>query len=131
MFHIQEVYVTLEEGDEKKYASLMHQIQAKRLFAKPYTFSYWHDQATRKRLVFDTKVVDEASLLAGSKIKELRIPSGVQPLAVVRDGLSYIVHDDLELELEDEVYALLRPERVKEGQPILITKQQETVDEAK
>jgi len=125
MFHIQEVYVTLEAGDEKKYASLMHQLQAKRLFAKPYTFSYWHDQATRKRLVFDTKVVDESSSLAGSKINELRIPSGVQPLAVVRDGLSHIVHDDLRLELGDEVYALLRPERVKEGQPILVTRQQD------
>ncbi len=122
MFHIQEVYVTLEEGDEEKYASLMHQLQAKRLFAKPYTFSYWHDQATRKRLVFDTKVVDEASHLAGSTFKELFIPSGVQPLAVVRNGLSHIVHDDLELELGDEVYALLRPERVKEGQPLLVTK---------
>ncbi len=123
MFHIQDVYVTLEEGDEKKYSSLMHQIQAKRLFAKPYTFSYWHDQAARKRLVFDTKTVDEASGLVGKVFRELRIPSGVQPLAVVRHGLSYIVHDDLELELGDEIYALLRPERIKEGQPILISKE--------
>ncbi len=119
MFHIQDVYVTLEEGDEKKYGSLMHQLSAKRLFAKPYTFSYWHDQATRKRLVFDTKVVDEASGLEGLSFKQLRIPSGVQPLAVVREGQSHIVHDDLELQLDDEVYALLRPERIKEGQPIL------------
>jgi Trk K+ transport system NAD-binding subunit len=122
MFHIQDVYVTLEEGDDKKYSSLMHQIQAKRLFAKPYTFSYWHDQATRKRLVFDTKVVDEASNLAGLEMKEVRIPSGVQPLAVVREGMSHIVHDDLELMLDDEIYALLRPERVKEGQPMLEAK---------
>ncbi|MDQ7003604.1 MAG: cation:proton antiporter [Ghiorsea sp.] len=123
MFHIQDVYVTLEAGNEKKYASLMHQLQAKRLFAKPYTFSYWHDQATRKRLVFDTKLVNRDSGLAGSKLNEVRIPSGVQPLAVVRDGLSHIVHDDLQLELGDEVYVLLRPERVKDGQPILIANQ--------
>ncbi len=124
MFHVQDVYVTLEDGDEKKYSSLMHQLSAKRLFAKPYTFSYWHDQATRKRLVFDTKVVDETSELAGLSFKQLRIPSGVQPLAVVRDGQSQIVHDDLELQLGDEIYALLRPERIKEGQPILEAKPQ-------
>ncbi len=129
MFHIHDVYVTLEEGDEKKYSSLMHQLQAKRLFAKPYTFSYWHDQATRKRLVYDTKTVDEASNLAGLKMKDVRIPSGVQPLAVVREGLSHIVHDDLELMLGDEIYALLRPERMKEGQPMLEAKPEPKVEQ--
>jgi Trk K+ transport system NAD-binding subunit len=118
-FHIEDVYVTLNEGDEKKYESLMHQIQAKRLFSKPYTFSYWSDQASRKRLVFDTKVVDEDSRLIGFKMKDLTIPHGVQPLAVVRKGLSNIVHDDLVLELGDEIYALLRPERVETGQVML------------
>jgi len=118
-FHIEDVYVTLNSGDEKKYSSLMHQIQAKRLFAKPYTFSYWSDQASRKRLIFETKIVDEDSKLAGFKMKDLTIPHGVQPLAVVRKGLSNIVHDDLMLELDDEIYALLRPERVEKGQMML------------
>ncbi len=119
MFHIKNAYVALAEGDEKKYSSLMHQIQAKRLFAKPYTFSYWHDQATRKRLVFDTLMIAEDSELVGLKINELRIPHGVQPLAVVREGQSHIIHDEFVLEKNDKVYALLRPERVKEGQPML------------
>ena len=74
--------------------------------------------------MYDTKTVDEASGLEGLKMKDVRIPSGVLPLAVVRDGLSYIIHDDLELMLGDEVYALLRPERMKEGQPMLEAKQE-------
>jgi Trk K+ transport system NAD-binding subunit len=117
-FHVAEVYVTLQEGDEKKHSSLIHQLQVKRLFAKPYTFSYWHDQAVRKRLVFDTQVVEPDSKLIGLKMSEVRIPHGVQPLAVVRKGLSHIIHDDLVLEEGDNIYALLRPERVKEGQTI-------------
>ncbi len=115
-FHVREVYVSLEEGDEKKHSSLIHQLQAKRLFAKPYTFSYWHDQAVRKRLIFDTLTVTHDSGFIGLKMKELRIPHGVQPLAAIRKGQSQIVHDDLVLENGDEVYALLRPERVQEGQ---------------
>ncbi len=115
-FHVREIYVTLEEGDEKKHSSLIHQLQAKRLFAKPYTFSYWHDQAVRKRLVFDTLVIEEGSKLIGLKMSELRIPHGVQPLAAIRNGHSHIMHDGLVLEQGDEVYALLRPERVQEGQ---------------
>lgn len=117
-FHVAEVYVTLQEGDEKKHGSLIHQLQVKRLFAKPYTFSYWHDQAVRKRLVFDTQAVEAGSQLIGLKMSEVRIPHGVQPLAVVRDGQSHIIHDDLTLESGDDIYALLRPERVKEGQII-------------
>jgi NhaP-type Na+/H+ or K+/H+ antiporter/Trk K+ transport system NAD-binding subunit len=117
-FHVSEVYVTLQEGDEKKHSSLIHQLQVKRLFAKPYTFSYWHDQATRKRLVFDTQEVEPDSKLIGLKMSEVRIPHGVQPLAVVRKGQSHIIHDDLVLEEGDNIYALLRPERVKEGQTI-------------
>jgi len=115
-FHVQKIYVTLEEGDEEKHSSLIHQLQVKRLFAKPYTFSYWHDQAVRKRLVFDSQVVGEESPLIGVKMKDLRIPHGVQPLAAVRKGLSHIIHDELTLEEGDEIFALLRPERVKEGQ---------------
>ncbi|MDQ7058723.1 MAG: NAD-binding protein [Ghiorsea sp.] len=117
-FHVSEVYVTLQEGDEKKHSSLIHQLQVKRLFAKPYTFSYWHDQAVRKRLVFDTQTVEPDSELIGLKMSEVRIPHGVQPLAVVRNGLSHIIHDDLTLKEGDNIYALLRPERVKEGQTI-------------
>ncbi|WP_038248278.1 sodium:proton antiporter [Ghiorsea bivora] len=117
-FHVSEVYVTLQEGDEKKHSSLIHQLQVRRLFAKPYTFSYWHDQAVRKRLVFDTQVVEPGSKLIGLKMSEVRIPHGVQPLAVVRNGQSHIIHDDLVLEEGDDIYALLRPERVKEGQTI-------------
>jgi len=115
-FHAAEVYITLQEGDEKKHSSLIHQLQVKRLFAKPYTFSYWHDQATRKRLIFETQVIEERSDLIGHKMHELRIPHGVQPLAVIRNGQSQIIHDNLELELGDEIYVLLRPERVEEGQ---------------
>ena len=117
-FHVSEVYVTLQEGDEKKHSSLIHQLQVRRLFAKPYTFSYWHDQAVRKRLVFDTQVVEPDSKLIGLKMNEVRIPHGVQPLAVVRNGQSHIIHDDLVLAEGDDIYALLRPERVKEGQTI-------------
>ncbi|MDX8388820.1 MAG: cation:proton antiporter [Ghiorsea sp.] len=115
-FHVSEVYVTLQEGDEKKHSSLIHQLQVKRVFAKPYTFSYWHDQAARKRLIFDSQVIEEDSDLVGLKMIDLSIPHGVQPLAVVRGGQSNIVHDELEIEAGDEIYALLRPERVKEGQ---------------
>jgi len=117
-FHIREAFITLEEGDEKKHSALIHQLQVKRLFAKPYTFSYWHDQAVRKRLVYETYEIKEDSELLGLKMKELRIPHGVQPLAVKRKGHSHIIHDDLELELGDEIYALVRPERIEEGQPI-------------
>jgi len=115
-FHVPEVYVTLEEGDEKKHSNLIHQLQVKRLFAKPYTFSYWHDQATRKRLVFESVDLKEGHDLIGLKMSDLRISHGVQPLAVIRRGQSHIIHDELILESGDEIYVLLRPERVKEGQ---------------
>jgi len=118
-FHIRETYIALGEGDEKKHSNLMHQLQARRLFAKPYTFSYWHDQAVRKRLVFETQTVAPESDLIGLKISELSIPHGVQPLAVVRNGQSNIIHDDLMLEENDEIYVLLRPERMQEGQALL------------
>jgi len=52
-FHIPEIYVTLQEQDEEKHASMIHQLQAKRLFAKPYKFTYWNDQAYRKRLIYE------------------------------------------------------------------------------
>jgi len=128
-FHVSEVYVTLQEGDEKKHGSLIHQLQVKRLFAKPYTFSYWHDQAVRKRLIFETQTVTEDSPLIGKKMVEVRIPHGVQPLAVIRDGKSHIIHDDLVLEQGDEIYALLRPERIREGQTIFTVPAAAATDE--
>lgn len=117
-FHIRDAYITLEEGAEKKHSALIHQLQVKRLFAKPYTFSYWHDQAARKRLVFESVMVEKDSLMVGLKMQALRIPHGVQPLAVKRNQQSLIVHDNLVLEEGDEIYALVRPERIEEGQPI-------------
>ncbi|MDQ6988453.1 MAG: cation:proton antiporter [Mariprofundaceae bacterium] len=118
-FHIRETYVALEEDEEKKYTKLIHQLQARRLFAKPYTFSYWHDQAVRKRLVFEHQKVEADSPLVGLEMQMLRIPHGVQPLAVVRAGKSWVMHDTLVLEEDDEVYFLLRPERMQEGQALL------------
>lgn len=119
-FHVPEIYVALQEGDEQKHASLMHQLQARRLFAKPYTFSYWQDQAVRKRLVYETQSIEEGSKLIGIKLTEVRIPHGVQPLAVVRDKKTLIPHDDLLLAKGDEIIMLLRPERIQEGRELIL-----------
>ena len=118
-FHVPEVYVALQEDDSDKHNRLIHRLQAKRLFAKPYTATYWHDQAFRKRLVHDTQVIAEESLLHDCKLGDARIPSGIQPLAVLRNGLSLIPHDDLRLQAGDEVALLLRPERMQEGQLLI------------
>ncbi len=119
-FHIQDIYVALQEGDEVKHARMIRQLQAKRLFAKPYTFTYWNDQAYRKRLLYETYHVREDSGLVGKRMGECRIPHGVQPMAVFRNGRSLIPHDDLRFEAGDEIRMLMRPERIQEGQPLIL-----------
>jgi len=119
-FHVPEVYVALQEGDEIKHASMIRQLQAKRLFAKPYTFSYWHDQAIRKRLMHETRVIEDNSLLIGHKMSDVRITHGIQPLAVCRNDHMLIPHDDLRFEAGDEISLLLRPERIQEGQALIL-----------
>jgi len=59
-FHVPEVYVALQEDSEDKHQRLIHRLQAKRLFAKPYTATYWQDQAFRKRLVHESQHIEEA-----------------------------------------------------------------------
>lgn len=115
-FHIPELYVALQEGDEDKHASMIHRLQARRLFGKPYTATYWADQAFRKRMVFDTQLVDEESDLAGHKLTDIRIPHGVQPMCVTRDKHTLVPHDTLVLKVGDEISVLLRPERIKTEQ---------------
>ncbi|MDX8395339.1 MAG: cation:proton antiporter, partial [Mariprofundaceae bacterium] len=117
-FQVPEVYVALQEGDEFKYTSMMQRIQAKRLFAKPYTFTYWHDQAHRKRLVYETQHVEEDSPLIGHRLADVRIPHGVQPMVIHRNGQTLIPHDDLRLAAEDDISLLLRPERIQQGQEV-------------
>ncbi len=119
-FHVQEVYVALQEGDEAKHASMIKRLQARRLFAKPYTFTYWHDQALRKRLMHEIRVIEEESPLIGHKMVDVRIPHGVQPLAVNRNDEMLIPYDDLRFEEGDEISLLLRPERIQEGQALIL-----------
>ncbi|MDX8398080.1 MAG: cation:proton antiporter [Mariprofundaceae bacterium] len=119
-FHVPEVYVALQEDSHDKHSQLIHNIQAKRLFAKPYTASYWHDQAFRKRLVHDTQTITPESELIGCRMGSTRIPHGIQPMAVYRDGLSLIPHDELHLEEGDEIALLLRPERIQAGQMLIL-----------
>jgi len=119
-FHVPEVYIALQEGDEQKHASMIRQIQAKRLFAKPYTFTYWHDQAIRKRLMHETRLIEEDSPLIGHKMSDVRITHGVQPLALCRNDQMMIPHDGLRFEAGDEVSVLLRPERIQEGQALIL-----------
>lgn len=119
-FHVPEVYVALQEGDEQKHQSTIRQLRAKRLFAKPYTASYWHDQAQRKRLVHESQTIEEGSDLVDCKLSEVRIPHGTQPMAVVREGLTMIPHDELKLQVGDEISFLVRPERVQVGQALIL-----------
>jgi len=119
-FHVQEIYVALQENDETKHARTIHQLQAKRLFAKPYTFTYWNDQANRKRLIYEIFSVEEASGLIDQRIADTRIPHGVQLMSIIRDGVSYLPHDDFHLQAGDEIKMLMRPERIQEGQPLLL-----------
>jgi len=119
-FHVPEVYVALQEDDEIKHASMIRQLQAKRLFAKPYTFSYWHDQALRKRLMHETRLIEDDSPLIGHKMGDVRIAHGIQPLAVCRNDHMLIPHDDLQFKAGDEVSLLLRPERIQDGQALIL-----------
>jgi NhaP-type Na+/H+ or K+/H+ antiporter/Trk K+ transport system NAD-binding subunit len=119
-FHVSEVYVALQEGDEIKHASMIRRLQARRLFAKPYTFSYWHDQALRKRLMHETRVVEAESELIGHRMADARISHGIQPLALCRNDQMLIPYDDLVFEAGDEISLLLRPERIQEGQALIL-----------
>ncbi|OIO71920.1 MAG: sodium:proton antiporter [Zetaproteobacteria bacterium CG_4_9_14_3_um_filter_49_83] len=118
-FHIPEVFVALQEGDEEKHANMIHRLQARRLFGKPYTATYWADQASRKRLVYDVQKITPESGLIGSKLKDARIPHGVQPLCITRADKTLIPHDDSILQDGDEITVLLRPERVQ-AQSVII-----------
>jgi len=119
-FHVPEIFVALQEGDEDKHTQLIHRLQAKRLFAKAYNFTYWNDQAYRKRLVHEVRVIEENSPLVGCRMVEARVPHGVQLLAIKRDGKTLIPHDELRLAAGDEVAFLLRPERIQEHQALLL-----------
>lgn len=120
-YHVPEVYVAMQEGDQGRHAKLIHQLQAKRLFAKPYTATYWLDQAMRKRLIHDSFTIDEASGLDGCELGDARITHGVQPLAVVRNDKTLIPHDHLLLKLGDEISFLFRFDHLKEGQPMILS----------
>jgi len=119
-FHTPEIYVALQEDGAEKHANLIHQLQARRLFAKPYNFTYWNDQAYRKRLLFESRYVEPDSLLIDEKMADVRIPHGVQPIAIVRDGKTLIPHDGLQFASGDEIKMLMRPERMEEGQALIL-----------
>ncbi len=119
-FHIPAIYIALQEDDEEKHASLIHQLQTRRLFAKPYNYTYWNDQAYRKRLLYESRYVDKDSLLIGQRMADVRILPGIQPITIVRNGQSYIPYDDLQFEAGDEIKMLVRPERIQEGQPLVL-----------
>ncbi|NWF37707.1 sodium:proton antiporter [Mariprofundus sp. NF] len=119
-YHTPEIYIALQEDAAEKHASLIHQLQARRLFAKPYNFTYWNDQAYRKRLLYEARTVEQESLLIGEKMVDARIPHGVQPIAIVREGKTLIPHDNLIFEAGDEIKLLMRPERTEEGQALIL-----------
>jgi NhaP-type Na+/H+ or K+/H+ antiporter/Trk K+ transport system NAD-binding subunit len=119
-FHVPEVFVTLQEDDEQRHARLIHQLQARRLFASSYNYSYWNAEIHRKKLVHENRTVDPDSPLIGRKLSGVRITSGVQPLAIIREGKSLILHDDTVLQEGDVICMLVRPERVQEGQPLIL-----------
>jgi len=119
-FRVPNLYIGMQEGDEKKHAKTIRRLGITRLFGKPWTFSYWQDQANRKRLMHTSQLVDADSGLAGYLLSEIRIPHGVQPLAVQRDDVLLLTHDNLKLMENDEILVLLRPERVDEGQSDLL-----------
>jgi len=119
-FHIPEIYIALQEEDEVKHASMIHQLQAHRLFAKPYNYTYWNDQAYRKRLTYESRYIEPDSLLIGMRMADCRIQHGIQPVAIVREGLTLVPHDALTFETADEIKMLMRPERNKENQPLIL-----------
>lgn len=119
-FHIPDIYIALQENDEQKHASMIHQLQAKRLFAKAYSFTYWNDQAYRKRLTYETREVEPDSPLAGVRMADARIQNGVQPIAILRNGQTLIPHDELVFQSGDDIKMLMRPERMQPGQPLVL-----------
>lgn len=127
-FHIPEIYVALQDGDEEKHAKLIHELQARRLFAKPYNFTYWSDQVYRKRLLFESRIVDPGSPLVGETMRNVRILSGVQPITIIRNGKTMIPHDDLEFIAGDEIKVLVRPERIQKGQPLILPATSEQIE---
>lgn len=68
----------------------------------------------------EIRYVEKDSPLIGALLSEIRIPHGVQPLAIIRNGISLIPHDDIRLEAGDEMALLLRPERIQEGQALIL-----------
>ncbi|WP_143144884.1 cation:proton antiporter domain-containing protein [Mariprofundus micogutta] len=119
-FHTPEIYVAMQDDDFKKHARLIHQLQTRRLFAKPYNFTYWNDQAHRKRLVYESRFVEEDSLLIDQRMHDVRIPHGVQPVAIVREGLTIIPDDDVQFKAGDEIKILMRPDRMPGDQPLIL-----------
>jgi NhaP-type Na+/H+ or K+/H+ antiporter len=119
-FHVPEIYVALQEGDEGKHARLIHQLQARRLFAKPYTATYWMDQAMRKRLIHDSVTITLESGLVGCELAHARITHGVQPMAVIRNDETLVPYDHLVLEAGDEILFLFRFDHLKEGQSMIL-----------
>ena len=119
-FHIPDIYIALQEDDQEKHASLIHQLQTKRLFAKPYNYTYWNDQAYRKRLTYESRYIEEGSAMVGQRMADCRIQHGVQPIAIIRDGQTLVPHDDLIFEAGDEIKMLMRPERVQAKQPMIL-----------
>ncbi len=119
-FHVQDIYVALQEEDEINHARMIHQLQARRLFAKPYNFTYWNDQAYRKRLIYELRRVEEGSGLIGQRMADARIPHGIQPMAIIREGKSWLPYDDFRFQAGDEIKMLMRPERMREGQPFIL-----------
>ncbi|MBL4774752.1 MAG: cation:proton antiporter [Mariprofundus sp.] len=119
-FHVPEIYVALQEGDENKHASMIHQLQVRRLFAKPYNYTYWNDQAYRKRLAYESRVVQPYSKLIGVRMADARIQHGVQPVAIVREGLTLVPYDDLIFAEADEIKMLMRPERSQANEALVV-----------
>ncbi|MFQ5518612.1 MAG: NAD-binding protein, partial [Mariprofundus sp.] len=119
-FNIPEIYVALQEDDQEKHASVIHQLQCKRLFAKAYNYTYWNDQAYRKRLAYESRYIKPDSALIGERMADARIQHGVQPIAVIRDGLTLVPHDELVFAADDEIKMLMRPERIQDGQPLIL-----------
>ncbi len=119
-FHAPEIYVTLQPDDENKQSRMIERLGAKRLFAKPYQFTYWNDQAYRKRLIYETRFIEADSPLIGVRMADARIPHGVQPMVIVRTEQTHLPHDDFIFAAGDEIKMLLRPERMQEGQALIL-----------
>ncbi|MDX8391657.1 MAG: cation:proton antiporter [Mariprofundaceae bacterium] len=112
-FHIPEAFVALQQGDEIKQKRMIHRLQARRLFAKSYTATYWNDQAYRKRLIYESFVITADSPLVGVRLGDARIQHGVQPMVVIHDGQTNLPHDGFVFSAGDEIKVLLRPNRVQ------------------